>query len=297
MATLAVAGLYNLETNLRIDGFPLPYFPVCFPFNQITQVHSGVGLNVSVALRRLGHTVRYATLVGADEPGQHMREAMRRAGLDDGFVETRLSATPQSVILVAPDGNRQIHCDLKDIQDTPYPAEHRAALLEGVDAAVICNINFARPLLEEAQRRRIPIATDVHVLSDAADAYNRDFLAAADWLFLSHENLGEQPEAMIHALRQRYNPELIIVGLGASGALLSQRNQPTYHLPARPQRPVVNTVGAGDALFAAFIDQYLKTGDAPLALDRAQRYAGWKIGESGASAGLLDAEGFARLWA
>ena len=124
MATLAVAGLYNLETNLRIDGFPLPYFPVCFPFNQITQVHSGVGLNVSVALHRLGHTVRYATLVGADEPGQHMREAMRRAGLDDGFVETRLSATPQSVILVH--GLHQLEIiGLKDIEITTRLGEIR----------------------------------------------------------------------------------------------------------------------------------------------------------------------------
>lgn len=291
MARIAVAGLYNLETNLGIDGFPLPYFPVCFPFNRITQNHAGVGYNVSLALTRLGNEVRYAALVADDLAGHQMLEGLRGHGIDTDFVRPSLSATPQAVILVAPDGQRQIHCDLKDIQESLYPPELWDTLLDGCEAVVACNINFARPLLAKAAGAGKLLATDVHVLGDFDDSYNRDYMAACDILFLSHEKLPCTPQRAVAELRRRYDPAVVIIGLGADGALLAERGQDPLVLPARPQRAVVNTIGAGDALFSAFVDQYLRLGAAGTALARAQVYAGWKIGESGAAEGLLDQAG------
>lgn len=161
--------------------------------------------------------------------------------------------------------------------------------------AVICNINFARPLLAEARARGVPIATDVHPLADFDDAYNRDFMAAADVLFLSHERLPCAPPQAIDALRQRFDPQAIVVGLGAGCALLSERGRPLVHVPAVAPRGAVNTVGAGDALFSAFLDQRLRGLEAGAALRRATLYAGWKIGESGATVGLPDAREFEQL--
>ncbi|WP_374512074.1 carbohydrate kinase family protein [Niveibacterium sp.] len=293
MARIAVAGLYTLETNLRIEGFPLPYYPVTYPFHGITQAHAGVGLNVGVALTGLGHDVRLATLIGQDEPGDNLLAALPRFGLGGGHVARIASATSQSVILVAPDGNRQIHCDLKDLQENHYPQEKIDGLLTDAALAVVCNINFARPLLAAARERGIPIATDVHALSDFDDAYNRDFMAAADILFLSHEQLPCAPQEAIAALRSRFDPRILVVGLGANGALLSERGADTVHVPAVAPHGVVNTIGAGDALFSAFIDQTLRGTRAPLALRNAALFAGTKISQSGATCGLMNAPRFA----
>lgn len=124
------------------------------------------------------------------------------------------------------------------------------------------------------------------------DCYNRDYMAAADILFLSHEKLPCRPEQAIAELRRRYHTRLIVVGLGGGGALLAEGSQHVIHLPAaRLQRPIVNTIGAGDALFSAFVDQYLRLGTAATALARAQVYAAWKIGSNGAAEGLLDQHG------
>ncbi|WP_172198014.1 carbohydrate kinase family protein [Niveibacterium sp. COAC-50] len=293
MARVAVAGLYTLETNLRIEGFPLPYYPVTYPFHGITQAHAGVGLNVGVALAGLDHEVRLATLIGQDEPGDNLLAALPRFGLDGGHVARIASATSQSVILVAPDGNRQIHCDLKDLQENHYPQDKVDSLLADAALAVVCNINFARPLLAAARERGIPIATDVHALSNFDDAYNRDFMAAADILFLSHEQLPCAPQEAIAALRARFDPRVLVVGLGAGGALLSERGADALHVPAIAPRGVVNTIGAGDALFSAFVDQTLRGTRAPLALRNAALFAGTKISESGATCGLMNAARFA----
>jgi sugar/nucleoside kinase (ribokinase family) len=293
MSRIVVAGLYTFEISLRIEGFPLPYYPVCFPFDGVTSVHAGVGLNVSVALARLGHAPRFTSLIGTDEAGARLRDAMPGFGLDPHWLIDSASATSQSVILVAPDGSRQIHCDLKSLQSQVYPAACVPELFDGAELAVLCNIGFARPLLDEARQRHVPIATDVHVLADFDDAYNRDFMAAADILFLSDERLPCSPQDAIAALRSRFDPHILVIGLGANGALLSERGQLPMHVPAVAPHGVVNTVGAGDALFSAFIDQHLRGLPALHALRNATRYAGIKISRSGATNGLLSAAEFA----
>lgn len=295
MTLIAVAGLYTLETNLRIAGFPLEYEPVHFPFHAISQSHAGVGLNLAVALSGLGNTVRLASYVGFDELGEQIISALPRFGLSERFFVRGDFDTSQSVILVAPDGNRQIHCDLKDIQDYAYPKEQIPSLLADAQLAVVCNINFARPILSAARERGIPVATDVHAIGDFDDVYNRDFLEAANFLFLSHERLPCSPADAVLAMRNRFRAEVIVIGLGKDGALLSERDHATLHIPSVAPRGVVNTIGAGDALFAAFLDQYLRGHPAAVALQRATLFAGWKVGESGATRGLLRTDEFTEL--
>jgi ribokinase len=288
MAQIFVAGLINIETTVAIDGFPLEYFPVRYPFNGLHSAVSGVGWNIARALTALGNRVDFASLVGTDENGAMARRTVARAGVDDALVLCTLEKTPQSVILYDPDGRRQIHVDLKDIQEREYPLDLAEAALGACDLAVICNINFARPLVKAALTAGKPIATDVHALADLEDAYNQEFLDAATILFLSDERLPETPEAVIKELLQRYPAEIIVIGLGNKGALLGVRkNGFIGRYPAVHTRAVVNTIGAGDALFAAFVDRYLRTGDPYGALEAAQVFASYKIGEKGAAEGFL----------
>ncbi len=80
MTTIAVTGLYTLETNLHVGSFPLEYAPVHYPFHGISQGHAGVGFNVSVALSGLGNSVRFATYVGSDGLGVDILPALKRPG-------------------------------------------------------------------------------------------------------------------------------------------------------------------------------------------------------------------------
>ena len=62
-----------------------------------------------------------------------------------------LPATPASVILYEPGGRRQIHVDLKTIQQSQYDEARFAAQLAGCRLAVMCNINYNRALLPAVQ--------------------------------------------------------------------------------------------------------------------------------------------------
>ena len=63
-----------------------------------------------------------------------------------------------------------------------------------------------------------------------------------------------------------------------------------FELPAVNVNTVVNTVGAGDALFSGFMHYYAK-GFSPIeCLKRAEIFASYKIGFDGAAVGFCDEE-------
>jgi sugar/nucleoside kinase (ribokinase family) len=291
MSRFFVAGLINLETTVAVDGFPLPYFPCHYPFLGIKTTVSGVGYNLSKALTTLGNQVDFASLIGQDDNGWLARKALRDDGISEQLVLSALEQTAQSVILYDPTGKREIHVDLKDIQDQVYPSEPARAGIEACDLAVISNVNFARPLLEVTKKAGKPIATDVHALSDLEDEYNRDYMQAADILFLSDESLPESPESVLPKLMDRTAAEIVVIGLGAEGAVMAVRSDTHIEwFPAVQTRPAVNTIGAGDALFSAFLDRYMQTRDPYTSIRAAMVFASYKIGEKGAAEGFLTAD-------
>jgi acarbose 7IV-phosphotransferase len=302
MARILVSGLINIETTLRVDRFPIDYTPVRYPFWDVATTVSGVGYNVAKALTVLGDEVPFLSLIGHDLYGDLVITSLERDRVPAQDVRADLIATPQSVILYDGEGRRQINVDLKDIQERTYPRDALERALEGCDLAVLCNINFSRPFLALARERGVPIATDVHAISSLDDDYNRDWLAAADILFMSDELLPTSPDAWARQVLDRYPARIVVIGLGSQGALLAQRDpMRIVRLPAVETRPIVNTIGAGDALFSAFVHTCTRmgqactrmgqagtrAGEAYAALQRAMVFASYKIGEKGAAEGFL----------
>ena len=283
---ILVSGLVNTETTTAVRGFPIQYYPIDYAFFGVNTAVSGVAFNLAKALKALGDDVRLISMTGYDFSAACIRDSLQELGISTEYVQPKLRQTPSSVVLYDPEGRRQIYCDLKDIQETP--CEFDASMLEGIDLVVACNINFNRPLLSLAKQTGKIIATDVHVLSDIHDEYNREFMEQADILFLSDEAVGDHYRLFMEQLADAYPSRIIVMGRGAKGAAIYQRETGEItEMPAVSVGTVVNTVGAGDALFSAFLHYYSK-GLAPLdALHRAQIFAAHKITVSGASNGFV----------
>lgn len=292
---ILVSGLLNTETTAAVRGFPIHYYPIDYPFFGVNTAVSGVAFNLAKALRTLGDEVQLTSMTGDDFAAAYIRDALRELDINTAHVQPKLRQTPNSVVLYDPEGKRQIYCDLKDIQETPY--EFDPSVLDGIDLVAACNINFNRPLLHAAKAAGKTVATDVHVLRDLYDDYNREFMECADLLFLSDEGIGDDYRGFIAELGRIYQNRIIVLGRGSKGAALYLPGEGIFHeLPAATVGPVVNTVGAGDALFSSFLHGYAG-GLSPLdALHRAQLFAAAKIGTSGASRGFLTEEELESLY-
>lgn len=295
--TILVAGLINIEITLRIESFPIHYNPVNYPFFGVNSSVSGVGYNVAKALTVLGDNVSFLSLTGKDPARTLIRETLLNDCIPGDHVLDILDQTPHSVIVYDKTGRRQINVDLKDIQERTYPPDVFEAALGQASLVIPCNVNFSRPFLRKTWQAGKPIATDVHAISDLEDAYNGDYMRYANLLFMSHEKLPTTPEQWARQVVNRYGTEIIVIGLGADGALLSVKSHHFLErIPAAQTRPVVNTIGAGDALFSAFVHIYNQTQNPYEAIRKAMVFAAYKIGSTGAADGFLSAEQLEALY-
>lgn len=294
MSKILVSGLLNFETTAKIRGFPIQYYPIDYDFFGVNSTLSGVALNIAKALTVLGDETRLASILGRDPTAELFLKELERLGISTEHIHRKIAVTPSSVVLYDDNGRRQIYCDLKDIQETRY--DFSESLLDDADAVVACNINFSRPLLEAAKRRGKIIATDVHVLSNPDDEYNRDFMSNADILFLSDEGIGWDKQGFLRELGARYRNQVIVLGMGSSGALLYRPQENVMiEQPAVQVDNVKNTVGAGDALFSAYLHYHLKGLEPAEALKRAQMFAAVKIRSAGAAEGFVTADEIEKL--
>lgn len=288
MAKALISGLINCETTLKIDKFPIDYFPVTYPFFGINSSVSGVGFNVAKALKKLGDDVSLLSFAGTKNCEYIVKRTLESCGIDHSAVRFTLDSTPQSIIIYDPSGKRQIHVDLKDIQQQEYPLDEFRRYAKDSDLIVLCNINFSRPLLYEAKKMNKLIATDVHAISNVHDEYNADFMRYSDVLFFSDEHIGYDVMNFTNQVMEAYSNEIIVVGLGEKGSLLCVKADNFMEIfPAAHAPEIKNTIGAGDALFSAFVHFYIKNKNPYEALKLAQVFAARKISCAGGADGYI----------
>lgn len=276
---IVVVGVASLYMALPVEGFPLQYTPMRFPEWLRAEV-SGAGCHIAGTLRTLGDDVRLCTFAGHDAAGAAIRASLQ----DRGLLGPEVVPAPESslgVVLVAPDGRRRGHPYLAAVNAIEYPVEVFRRAVRGADLAVITNTAFARPLLQVAREEDVPIAVDVHLVADAADAYDRPWMELADVIFCSHEQLPYAPERWVAEIFTRYpGCAVAAVGLGRRGCLMGLDDGRLVTVAAVAPRGVASTSGAGDALFASFLHGWLACGNPVTALQDAVLHAGWKVGDT-----------------
>lgn len=284
--SIFVSGLVNVESSINIGHFPINYSPVEYLFDGISTTVSGVGYNVSKALRTLGDDVHIHTLIGDDAIGKAVKHELERVGIGIEGVYHTLNATPQSVVLYNDEGKRKIYCDLKNIQTSNYPDAFMYDI--PYDLAILTNVNFSRVFFKKFRDSNTLIATDCHVLKDINSEYDKEFLENADIIFMSNEAIVGREYDFIRELAKTYNQEIIVISMGSQGSIIYDRSQDSIKkVTAKNVRPIINTVGAGDALFSSFLHFYISGLDSWDSINLATYFASYKIGANGGAEGFL----------
>ena len=286
-----VSGVVNFETIIDVDAFPIFYCPIEYPFFGVNSDVSGQAYNVAKALKTLGgNNVIVSGLVGDDLLGNVVIDQIQKLKIDTSLIKKSLEQTPNSVSLVDRDNNVKTYMDLKEIQEVNKElSKEEIEKIKESDIVVVSNSNFNRPLVRKAKELGKKIATDVHIIGTIDDEYNAEFMSASDILFLSKKGIDRvNSEDFLVSIYERYHNEIIVLGEGREGAMiLDARKHVIYHIDAITLREIINTVGSRDALFSAFIHFYLRGMDSLEALELAEIFTSYKIGEAGGSNGFL----------
>jgi len=290
MNSILVSGHIGIEITAKIDRFPIEYTPIEYEFYGVNTTVASVGYNIVKAIKTLGGDPVFFSVTGNDIYRDIIKKEIENIGINTEFVLPIAEKTSQSVILYN-ENKRKIICDLKNVQDIKYPMEKIDGIINKIDIAVLCNINYSRELLKTVKSYGKTIATDVHVLDDVNDKYSGDFMAYSDILFFSNEKIIGKEKEFLKKIIEAYNNKIIAIGLGENGVLMYTReDNKIKQYPAVKTRTIVNTIGAGDALFSSFIYFYNKTKDPYYSIEKAIIFASYKIGENGAAQGFLTEE-------
>ncbi|MDP9234819.1 MAG: GNAT family N-acetyltransferase [Actinomycetota bacterium] len=281
MKPVAVCGPVNLETSAPAGPFPIR--AAARRMVDGIEAHvSGIACNVAAGLAALGTPVRLTAITGTDEVGRLIRSHLATiAHLEVTYVD--LPESPQTVVLLGDDAGRSV---LSDLKGAPSAALGDGPELEGCSAFVPVAIPANLPALERAAGAGIPVFVDIQSVAALDDPAMEPFCRAATVLAMSGSRITGEPEQWLRRMGEHYGTRVMVLGLGQRGAMLARDGgRQIDHVPA-VVGPVKSTVGAGDALWACFIDGYLRGADPLWALQRAVAAAGHKVASIGGTQGL-----------
>ena len=252
---VVVVGNAGIDTNVYSrDPLGLEH-ETDFTENLDSVGHSG-GYSAR-AFARLGHRTGFLGYVGDDPMGRFLIDELTSDGVDMAHVLIDPAGTNRSVNLMSPDGGRHSFFDGKSHMTVTPDLEAWRSVLAGVRLVHFSIPNWARHVLRLARDAGAVVSVDVQDVGDIDDPYRRDFVDAADVLFLSASQLPD-PRTALDALHRP--GRIAVCGMGAQGcAVRSDEGYREYGTVRLPE-PVVDTNGAGDSLAAGMLSSYVLCG-------------------------------------
>ena len=288
MSKFLVAGVTQIETIVRVDKIPVSYAPLSSVQDSIYTAMGGDAYNESLALKWLGDDVTFMSIVGRNQDLGLINPPDRRITLSTDYIIPQMQETPTEVVLYDKERKQQIFEDIKDLRENVYDMNVVTPIAGACDMMVLANANFCRPFAKTAAELGKPIAVNIRSYKPEKEKYNTDFLEPAKVLYFSDDTLSEDPYDFIDRMASTYGTEIIILGQGSEGLILFDKTKDIKaHYKTVKTNEVVNTIGAGNALFACFLHFYMETGDSVNAIKNALLFASYKIGYMGTSNGFM----------
>lgn len=291
MSKVIVAGITQLETIVKVKELPIQYTPYTGEKDTIYISAGGDAFNESLALKWLGDEVEFMSVVGKTQDLSVFNPSDREVTLPTKYILPILEETPMEVLLYDVRRKKQHFEDLKDIRDAKYDMSLVEPLIDSCDMVVLSNVNFCRPFIPIALDHGKKLAVKIHCFTREKEIYNEDYMQNAHILYFNDNSIDEEPYAFINEMKEKYDPGIIIFGQGPQGVIIYDKvKEFTVHYDAVKSSQIVNTAGAGNALFACFLHYYMKAGDSKTAIRKALLFAANKISYMGTSNGFMTEE-------
>ena len=205
----------------------------------------GQAVNVAAGLAAAGITTGYAGCVGTDDAGRMIVAELSGRGVDVSAVEVRRGQTGVTVI-ANEDGDRRFVSESYGVSAPYVPSPQARALLRDVRLAYAAHVDDLRPIADHLPPGGA-LAFDASEGELAAGA-----LGLIDILFVSCPGWPAEAAATKAEALLGCGPAVVVVTLGAEGAIAARRGEPPVACPASGGAPV-DTLGAGDALASGFL--------------------------------------------
>lgn len=228
------------------------------------EVAGGNAFNVAVALARLGRATSYFGAVGEDVRGDFVLDSARATSVDISGVVRLAGPTGVTIVEHTPAGERIFaHEDYGVAADYRIDEEAAARILEHRWIHLARQPDVATIVVRRHDGTRISYDAGDHTPPDEIARIARH----VDVLFVSSGGDPCDAGQIVESVRGA-GADLVVVTCGARGSAAIDRDGRSWSQPALLVEEVVDTLGAGDAFIAGFVDSLLDDADIARALER-----------------------------
>jgi len=253
MKNIFVIGGASYNSVITLDEFPKA-IPQTIHNCDFNETIGNTGAGKALTLSKLGFNTIFHSLIGDDSFGKKILSYLQEPTLH--FIsDIDPNGTERHLNIMNGRGER-ISIFMNPSSDTPninYSKFEKN--LKKADYVVINIANYCRYILPICKKLKKEVWTDLHDY-DGKNKYHQDFIDAADYIFLSSDNLPDYKPFMKQQIEN--GKKLVICTHGKKGATAYTKEGVWIEVPIIDSYIMANANGAGDSFFSGFLYGFSK---------------------------------------
>ncbi len=297
---IIVLGTINIDHFAYVDKFP--EIGESVGDASYYKDYGGKGLNIAVALKRLGLEVSLIGCVGDDSYGSEILGFLRSENIDISNIKISRGITGTAFVIVQRDGRKSIiSVPGTNYSVSPHDIDQIFASSRKYDLLVVTlgiNLESVKKALEISKNRGVKTILIPSPIRKISMDLLENILLLSDFIILNETEFKRifldtlrisTSNDLVRAIRsiKLFEDKTIIITRSEYGSVIYDRDK-VYEIPShrRSTLSIIDTTGAGDAFVAGFIYGYLCTGSLEISGILGSLNAYLKISRRGSSSAM-----------
>tara|TARA_R110001583_G_scaffold162719_1_gene314949 strand:- start:374 stop:1267 length:894 start_codon:yes stop_codon:yes gene_type:complete len=253
MENIFIIGGASYNSVITLDEFPKA-IPQTIHNCDFNETIGNTGAGKALTLSKLDFNTTFHSLLGDDSFGKKITSFLQEPNLD--FInDTDPKGTERHLNIMNRRGER-ISIFMNPSSDIPKIDYLKFEKYIKKSTYIIVNIaNYCRNILSICKQLNKDIWTDLHDY-DGKDEYHQDFIDAANYIFLSSDNLPDYKPFMLQQIAN--GKKLVVCTHGKRGATAYTKDGKWIETPVIDAYKMTNANGAGDSFFSGFLYGFSK---------------------------------------
>ena len=253
MESIFIIGGASYNSVITLDEFPKA-IPQTIHHCHFNETIDNTGAGKALTLSKLGFKTTFHSLLGEDSFGEKVSSFLQEPNLN--FIKDIDHKGTERHLNIMNGLGERISIFMNPSSDKPE-IDYSKFIEEVKNASyIIVNIsNYCRNILPICKQLNKEIWTDLHDY-DGKNEYHQDFIEAADYIFLSSDNLPNYKPFMLEQIKN--GKKMVVCTHGKAGATAYTIDGEWIEVPIIDSYAMVNANGAGDSFFSGFMYGFSK---------------------------------------
>lgn len=254
---IALVGDIALDTNVFLSGTNNENSNIeNYPTKQILMNVGGCVVNHSKSMIANGVQPEIISLFSNDYIGKMMLQELENYKISTRCLFPILNINNKTVLLVSPNGNKKIFSEKSPLPPQNLIEKNLLSLISSFNYIHFSLNSWNKPLIKKILQSNpnAQLSVDLQLNINNLD---KEIISRIKIVFFSGAEIKNHKQVIENILSM--GAEIVICTIGENGCLIGQKNKDIKQYRSMKQnKPIIDTVGAGDVFAATFLCEYYR---------------------------------------